>query len=90
MNDWRDLVPAPLAAPESPELRAARLRVITGCVLVAGLLFFFAELRASIGSAALPLLVAVATFSLVQGIVWVKVKNAADDAWLFRDRDDAA
>jgi hypothetical protein len=29
------------------------------------------------------------TFALVQGVLWVRAKNAADDAWLMRERDDA-
>ena len=84
MSDWRDMIPAPLAAPETAERRAARLRVIAGFVV------FAASLRALIGSLALPLLVATATFVAVQGWLWVQEKTAADDAWLFRDSDDAA
>jgi hypothetical protein len=90
MSDWRDMIPAPLAAPETAERRAARLRVIAGFVVFAVMVLLFASLRALIGSLALPLLVATATFVAVQGWLWVQEKTAADDAWLFRDSDDAA
>ena len=33
MNSWRNLVPAPLAAPETRTLKAARLRTMTGLFL---------------------------------------------------------
>ena len=33
MNSWRNLVPAPLAAPETRALKAARLRTMTGLFL---------------------------------------------------------
>ena len=65
MSDWRDMIPAPLAAPETAERRAARLRVIAGFVVFAVMVLFFASLRALIGSLALPLLVATATFGYI-------------------------
>ena len=85
MNSWRNLVPAPLAAPETRALKAARLRTMTGLFLVAALVVSFGALRALTGIFALALF-AVALF---QGFLWVRAKNAADDAWLMRERDDA-
>lgn len=90
MNRLRDFIPAPLAAPETRELRAARFRVIAGCIILAAILLFFGAMREAIGSLALPLLIAVATFVAVQGWHWVRAKNAADDAWLFRENDNVA
>lgn len=90
MSGWRDLIPAPLAAPETQDRRAARFRVIAGCAVLALLILFFGPLRALVGSLALALVVAVATYVALQGWFWVQEKNAADDAWLFRDSDDAA
>lgn len=92
MSGWRDLVPVPLAAPETPMLRASRMRVIAGCATLAVVVLFFAELRALAGPFALPLFAALATFLVAEGWSWVKAKNAADDAWLMRGRadDDAA
>ena len=45
MSSWRDLIPVPLAAPETSELRSARVRVIASCVVVAMALLFFGQLR---------------------------------------------
>lgn len=90
MSGWRDLIPAPLAAPETRERRAARFRVIAGCAVLAITILFFGPLRALVGSLALALVVAVGTYVGIQGWLWVREKNAADDAWLFRDSDDAA
>ena len=90
MSRFADMMPVPLAAPETPVLRRARYRTIASCVLVATIVLFFGLLRSAIGSFALPLLVAGATYALVQGWLWLKAKDAADDAWLFRERDDAA
>lgn len=89
MSLWRDLVPAPLAAPETPELRAARFRVILGLSVFAFIVLCFAPLRTLAGAAALPSLVASATFVLIQSWQWLRAKNAADDAWLMREHSDA-
>ena len=42
-----------------------------------------------LGGFALALFAGATTFALVQGVLWVRAKNAADDAWLMRERDDA-
>jgi len=89
MNSWRNLVPAPLAAPETRALKAARLRTMTGLFLVAALVVSFGALRALSGIFALALFAGATTFALLQGFLWVRAKNAADDAWLMRERDDA-
>ena len=90
MTSWRDMIPAPLAAPETGEIRAARFRVIAACLVFAVALLFLGQLRRLIGSAALPGLAAAFTFMSVQGWTWARLKNAADDAWLFRETDDVA
>lgn len=90
MTRWRDLVPAPLAAPETPDLRAARMRTIVGLCFLAGMLLFFGELRAAVGPIALASLTAAATFVAVQGWQWMSAKNVADDAWLMRGDNDAS
>lgn len=90
MTDWRMMIPAPLAALETSELRSARFRVIAACALFAAIVLFFREFRGFAGSFALPVLASVATYAAVQGWLWLSAKNAADDAWLFRGRDDAA
>ena len=89
MNSWRNLVPAPLAAPETCVLKAARLRTMTGLFLVAALVVSFGALRALTGIFALAMFAGATTFALLQGLLLVRAKNAADDAWLMRERDDA-
>ena len=89
MTSWHDMIPVPLAAPER-ELRAARFRVIAAGLVLAAALLFLGQLRRLIGSAALPGLAAAFTFMSVQGWAWARLKNAADDAWLFRETDDVA
>lgn len=69
-------------------LRAARMRVIAACAALAAAALFFTDLRALAAPLALPLLAALATFLIVQGRAWMKAKNAADDAWLMRGRED--
>ena len=90
MTSWHDMIPVPLAAPETKELLAARFRVIAAGLVLAAALLFLGELRQLIGSAALPSLAAASTFLAVQGWAWARLKNAADDAWLFRETDDVA
>ena len=65
MNSWRNLVPAPLAAPETRTLKAARLRTMTGLFLVAALVVSFGALRALTGIFALALFAGATTFALL-------------------------
>lgn len=90
MSRLRDLVPAPLAAPETPDLRVARMRTIIGLCFLALMVLFFGELRAAVEPIALASLAAAATFVAVQGWQWISAKNAADDAWLMRGDNDAS
>lgn len=90
MNWLRAIMPVPLAAPETAGLRRARYLTTGSCVLVAAIVLFFKPLHAALGAFALPMLVAVATHSILQSWVWIKAKNAADDAWLYRESDDVA
>jgi len=90
MSWLRDIMPVPLAAPETARLRRARYFTMGSCVLVATFVLFFEPLHAALGSFALSVLVAAVTYSIVQSWLWIKAKNAADDAWLYRESDDAA
>jgi len=90
MSWLRDMMPVPLAAPETAGLRRARYRTMGSCVLVATFVLFFEPLHAALGPFALPMLVTAAAYSIVQSWLWIKSKNAADDAWLYRESDDAA
>ncbi len=90
MSWLSDMMPVPLAAPETAGLRRARYLTMVSCVLVATFVLFFEPLHAALGSFALPVLVAAATYSIVQSWLWIEAKNAADDAWLYRESDDVA
>lgn len=90
MSWLSDMMPVPLAAPETAGLRRARYLTMGSCVLVTTFVLFFELLHAALGSFALPVLVAAATYSIVQGWFWIKTKNAADDVWLYRESDDVA
>lgn len=86
----RDLVPVPLAAPETRALRRARIRVIAAAVLLAAACLFFAPFRDLSGRFAAPAVLALVLFLLVQVPLWLWVKNRADDVFLMRGcgRDD--
>jgi hypothetical protein len=90
MSWLRDLMPVPLAAPETARLRRARYLTMGSCVLVATFVLFLEPLHAALGSFALPVLVAAVTYSIVQSWLWIKAKNAADDTWLYGESDDVA
>ena len=78
----KDLVPVPLAAPETPALRRARIRVIVAAELLAAACVFFAPLRELTGRFAAPAVLALVIFLLVQVPLWLRAKNRADDAFL--------
>ncbi|MEL6487060.1 MAG: hypothetical protein AAFQ13_07945 [Pseudomonadota bacterium] len=90
MSWLRDIMPVPLAAPETAGLRRARYLTMGSCVVVAAIVLFFEPLHAALGPFTLPMLVAAATYSIVQSWLWITAKNAADDAWLYRESDDVA
>ena len=86
--DWQILIPAPLAAPETPGLKRARYLTIAGCLIFALCVLFFGELRVHATAAALPVVVMSGVFTLVQGLQWVTAKNAADLAHLYKVTSD--
>jgi hypothetical protein len=78
----KELAPVPLAAPETPALRQARIRIIVVLALVALGCAFFAELRSLTGRFALPVMGGLIVFLAVQVPIWVRAKNRADDDFL--------
>lgn len=80
-------LPAPLAAPESVRLAAARRRVIGALLLLALTCLRTGELRAI--SPLLPAVVGLAllVFLAVQIPLWLRAKLRADHAWLMRERE---
>lgn len=76
------LLPAPMAAPESPGLRTARIRIIVGLVLIAVLVAAWGPLYAVVGFPLVALLAGAAGMLAVQVPIYLAVKSSADDAWL--------
>lgn len=91
MNPWLDKhIPAPMAAPETAELRTARIRLIAALVALGAMTAFWPVIA---GPVALGVFVGLAVFIAVQGIFWVRAKNTADDDYLMsritdEDADD--
>jgi hypothetical protein len=80
MKAWLDKhMPAPMAAPETAELRTARVRLIVALVLLAAMTLFWTVIA---GRVALGVFVGLAVFIAVQGIYWMRAKNTADDDYL--------
>ncbi len=83
MIDWlRNKLPAPMAAPETGELRSARRRLIAGATVLAVLTLFWTPIARLIGAGAPALFLGLVVFLAIQGAFWLSAKNAADDAWL--------
>jgi hypothetical protein len=78
--------PIPMAAPELPALRQARLRIIAalGLLALAGAGWEPLGLRRQ--PAALAALAGLATFLALQIPLWALAKLRADEAWLMRKR----
>ena len=84
-----DRFPAPMAAPESRQLRRMRVTLITELAMLAVLTaavpaFSQACLRA-IGAFAW---LALAGSSVIIGVRWLNAKIRADDAWAVREREE--
>lgn len=91
MIDWlRKQLPAPMAAPETAELRGARRRLIAVACVLAVLTLFWTPIERLIGVGAPSLFVGLVVFLAIQGAFWLSAKNAADDTWLHSGdwRDD--
>lgn len=88
MNPWLEKhMPAPMAAPETAELRTARIRLIVALVALGAMTAFWPVVA---GRVALGVFVGLAVFIAVQGIFWIRAKNTADDDYLMsRTTDDA-
>jgi hypothetical protein len=88
MKAWLDKhMPAPMAAPETAELRTARVRLIVALMLLAAMTLFWTVIA---GRVALGVIAGLAVFIVVQGIFWMRAKNTADDDYLMsRLTDDA-
>ncbi|RKF17708.1 hypothetical protein D6851_15730 [Altericroceibacterium spongiae] len=85
LKEW---LPAPMAARESNVLKAARYRVILSLAVIALLVLFWGPVTALVGRVALYVLIGLVVFCAAQVPIWLALKRAADDAWLYRDQSD--
>ncbi|EJL24258.1 hypothetical protein [Novosphingobium sp. AP12] len=86
MNPWLEKhMPAPMAAPETAALRAARVRLIVALVALGAMTAFWPVIA---GRVALGVFGGLAVFIAVQGIFWMRAKNTADDDYLMSRMTD--
>lgn len=85
MKRWRTriaaLVPAPLAAPETIQLRRQRYAVLGAFGLLGCVSLFWQGLVITLGILASALLSGIIVFLLVLGPLWLLAKWRADEAW---------
>jgi hypothetical protein len=81
--------PVPMAAPETAALKRARLRILYALAALGLICFAWGLLPTSIAPEMSAVIVGLTVFLALQVPVWAIAKSRADDAWLFRDRDDA-
>ena len=84
-----DRAPVPMAAPETPALKRARLRILYALAALGMICLAWSTLPPAIVPEALAVVAGLAVFLALQVPVWAVPKSRADDAWLFRKRDDA-
>ncbi len=85
----KSIVPAPMAAPETPELRRSRHWVMLQLLALACLGMTFDFWVRSLGIVAVALVVGLAVGAFVKIPIYLFAKNKADKAWLESLRDDA-
>lgn len=78
----KDLVPVPLAAPETVELARARKTCLALFGVLAVLAAFFGPAHDFAGIYAVALFVAVVACLAVRVTMYLQLKSRADDAWL--------
>lgn len=81
---WLDLVRTPMAAPETPALRRMRRTWQGLCLLVALVVGFFAKIDATIGRASPCFVAALLVGAGLYTWLYLRRKNAADNAFLER------
>ena len=75
----KDMIPAPMAAPETEGLRSARLHVIVALALLAVVIAAWGPITSVIGVYALAIIGGLGTFLLIQIPLWIAAKNIADN-----------
>ena len=84
-----DRAPVPMAAPEPPTLKRARLRILCTLTALGIICFAWSALPQTIQPVGLAFVAGLVVFLALQVPVWAIAKSRADDAWLFRNRDNA-
>ncbi|NML95110.1 hypothetical protein [Novosphingobium olei] len=79
-----ELLPAPLAAPEVPALRWARLSLLAALTLLGAITLFWDDLVVVAGIVAAGLAAALIAYIVVLLPFWLIAKHKADAAWLDR------
>lgn len=79
-----ELLPAPLAAPEAPALRRARLSLFAALSLLGAITLFWDGLVVVTGIVAVGLVAALIAYIVVLMPFWLIAKRKADAAWLDR------
>lgn len=75
----KDMIPAPMAAPETQCLRTARLQIIAALALLAVVVAAWGPITSAIGVYALAIIGGLMTFLVVQIPLWIAAKNIADN-----------
>lgn len=84
MPAWLDMLRTPLAAPETRGLRRRRHLWQALCFALAASILLLPVLRAIIGRSASIICAVLTCAAVIVGILYFRMKNAADDAWLAR------
>ena len=84
-----DRLPAPMAAPETPQLRRMRVTLITELAMLAVLTAAVpARSQACLRAIGAFAWLALAGSSVIVGLRWLTAKIRADDAWAVREREE--
>lgn len=79
LTQW---LPAPLAAPETPALRWARLSLLAALTLLGAVTLFWDDVVVVLGILAAGLSAALIAYIVVLMPFWLIAKHKADAAWL--------
>ena len=84
-----DRLPAPMAAPETPQLRHMRVTLIAQLAMLAVLTAAVPAIsQACLRAIGMFAWLALAGSSLIIGVRWLNAKIRADDAWAVREREE--
>lgn len=84
-----DRLPAPMAAPETPQLRRMRVTLIAQLAMLAVLTAAVPALsQTSLRAIGVFAWLALAGSSLIVGVRWLTTKIRADKAWAVREREE--